>query len=111
MHSKIILVLFGALAIFFAWGVIRFMVKLDTVRENRKLAEEKFLELEKKKIELSSQIARLNTEEGREENIREKFGLAKEEEQLIVVIEDKNPPEEPENKSSGFWGFFKNMFK
>ena len=111
LHSKIVLILLGLLALFFAWGVIGFMVKMETVKENRKLAEEKFLELEKKKLELSSQIARLNTEEGKEENIREKFGLAKEGEQLIVVVEDKNPPKPLEDESGGFWGFLKNMFK
>ena len=111
MHSKIVLVLLGCLVVFFAWGVIGFMVKMETVRDNRELAEEKFLELEKKKIELSAQIARLNTEEGKEENIREKFGLAKEGEQLIVVVEDKNPPKPLEDESGGVWGFFKNLFK
>lgn len=111
MHSNVVLILLAFLVIFFAWGVIGFIVKMETVKDNRNLAEEKFIELEKKKIELSSQIARLNTEEGKEENIREKFGLAKEGEQLIVVVEDKNPQKEPKDESGGFWGFFKNMFK
>lgn len=110
LNSKIVLIFLSALVLFFAWGVIGFMVKMETVRENRKIAENKFIELQKQKEHFSREIAKLNTEEGKEDNIREKFGLAKEGEGLIVIVEDKNLKEEEKEDSGGFWGFIKNLF-
>ena len=80
-------------------------------RENRKIAENKVQELELEKEKLSSDIAKLKTEKGIEENIREKFGLAKEGEGMIVIVEDKNPQTEQNDFSEGFFSFFKSWFK
>ena len=85
---------------------------MQLTKENREIVEYKIAELEKGKEKLSSDIAKLQTEEGVEENIREKFGLAKEGEGMIVIVEDKNQPEIPlETNTSGFFSFFKNLFK
>ena len=61
-------------------------------RKNRQRVENKVAELEKEKEKLNSDIAQLKTEEGTEASIREKFGLAKEGEEMIVIVEDMNPP-------------------
>ena len=114
MHSKPVLVFLGVLIIIFAWGVISFMGKMRMTIENRKIAENKLLELEKRKEKLSSDIFRLNTPGGVEESIRLKFGLAKEGEDVIVVVEDKNKPEVKETPQKGFFSFlffWKNWFK
>src|SRR3989344_4249502 len=111
MHSKPVLAILGVLVLFFAWGVIGFMGKMEITRQNRKVAENKIAELEERKEKLSSEIAKLKTESGVEESIREKFGLAKEGEGLIVVVEDKNPPKDQDTSSGGFFSFLKNLFK
>ncbi|TSC77552.1 MAG: Uncharacterized protein G01um101424_346 [Parcubacteria group bacterium Gr01-1014_24] len=111
MHSKPILVFLGIGVLVFAWGVIGFMGKMEITRENRKITENKVAELEKEKEKLSSDIAKLKTESGVEESIREKFGLAKEGEGLIVVVEDKSKKEAEESQSGGFLSFLKNLFK
>ena len=111
IHSRPILVVLGLVVLFFAWGVIGFMGKTQITRENRKIAENKLAELEEKRDKLSLEIAKLRTESGIEENIREKFGLAKEVEGLIVVVEDQSKKEVEENQSGGFFSFFKNLFK
>ena len=111
IHSWPVLAFLGILAVFFAWGVIGFMGKMEVTRENRKIAENKVAELEQEKEKLSSDIAKLNTESGVEESIRLKFGLAKEGENMIVVVEDKNPPIVKKIPSSGFFSFLKNWFK
>src|SRR3989338_575841 len=85
LESWPILIFLGILVLFFAWGVIGFMGKMATTRENRKIAENKVAELREEKEKLSSDINKLNTDSGIEENIREKFGLAKEGEELIVI--------------------------
>ena len=87
------------------------MGKMAVTRENRKIAENKVAELQNEKIRLSADISKLNTESGIEENIREKFGLAKEGEGLIIVVEDKDKTEAEDESSGGFFSFFKNLFK
>ena len=111
LQSKPVLILLVILVLIFALGVINFMGKMEITRENRKIAESKVAELEKEKEKLSSDIAKLNTPRGVEESIRLKFGLAKEGENIIVVMDDKNQPEMKTVPPSGFFSFFKNLFK
>lgn len=111
MHSRPVLALLGILVFIFAWGVIGFTGKMRVTVENKKIAENKVAELEKEKEKLSSDIAKLKTEDGVEESIRAKFGLAKEGEGIIVVVEDKNPPPAPKQERGGFFSFFRNLFK
>ena len=111
IHSRPVLAVLGLIVLFFAWGVIGFMGKTQITRENRKIAENKIAELEEKKEKLSLEIAKLRTESGIEENIREKFGLAKEGEGLIVVVEDKNMPESSITQKQGWFNFFADWFK
>ena len=111
LQSRPVLVFLGILVFIFAWSVFGFMGKMQITRENRKIAENKLIELKKEKEKLSSDIAKLKTDEGVEESIRAKFGLAKEGEGVIVIVEDPNPPEIPKQESKGFWSFFTNLFK
>ncbi len=90
------------------------MGKMQVTIENRKIAENKLAELEKEKIKLSSDIAKLKTDSGVEESIRSKFGLAKEGESEIIIVEDKTTPEPVKEDSGGFFSslmFWKNWFK
>jgi cell division protein FtsB len=111
IESWPVLILLGLLLIFFTWGVIGFTGKMSATSENRQIAENKLAELQKQKAELSANIAKLNTEAGVEEGIRDKFGLAKEGEGLIVVVEDQNKLEPVVEKSNWLSSFFKNLFK
>ena len=101
----------SVLVLIFTYGVVGFMAKMEETSHNKEIAENKVAELERQKKELSAKIAELNTAEGKEGNIREKYGLAKEGEDLIVVIEDKNLTEVKDNPPQGFFYFLKNLFK
>ena len=46
-----------------------------------------------------------------EESIREKFGLAKEGEGLIVILGDVKEPKVINKPEGGFFSFFQNWFK
>ena len=61
VRSRPILFLLGILVLFFAWGVIGFLGKMEITRQNRKIAENKIAEFEKEKEKLSSDIAKLKT--------------------------------------------------
>jgi len=112
LRSRPVLVILGILVLVSLWGMVDFVDKMETTRDNRKKAENRIAELEKEKKKLSYDIAKLKTESGIEENIRLKFGLAKEGEKVIVVLEDQNSLEiEEETRRGGFFSFIKNLFR
>jgi cell division protein FtsB len=111
MHSKPVLIILSILVLLFIYNVIKLANKAADTKRNREIAENKIIELQKQKEDLTKQIEKLNTEKGIEEDIREKFGLGKEGEGMIVIVDDesKNNNESAE-KSGGFWSFLKNLF-
>ena len=61
---------------------------------------------------LNDDISKLNTEQGVEETIRDKFQVVKEGEKMVVIVDE----EKKENKESvtvsnhSFWGWIKKTF-
>ncbi|MFA6524135.1 MAG: septum formation initiator family protein [Candidatus Paceibacterota bacterium] len=112
VQSKPVLFLLVILVLFFIWNMVSLFDKMQDTVKNRKIVEDKINELQKDKQKLSSDIASLNTDKGIEESIRNKFGLAKEGEDIIVVVEDKNLSEVKKGEEAkGFFSFLKNLFK
>lgn len=112
MQSTPVLVILGIVIIIFGWSVLRFWNKMTETSRNKEIVEERVISLQEKKQKLIEDIDNLNTDEGKERVFRENFGLAKEGEEMIIVVEDKKQIE-PEKTSSfsGFFSFFKNLFK
>lgn len=112
MQSKLFLIFLGIIIIIFFINMFRFVNKLEETSKNKQIIEDKIGELEQSKEKLNSEITKLQTEKGVEESIREKFGLAKEGENVIIVVDDKNKVEaEKKASSNGFFSFFINLFK
>lgn len=112
MQSNFFLIFLGIIILVFFFNVFSFMSKMKETRRNRETIEDKITELEKSKEKLNSEIIKLKTEKGVEENIREKFGLAKEGEDMIIIVEDKNSEKtEKEADSGGFFSWLKNLFQ
>ena len=111
IESRPVLALLSILVLVFAWSVIGFMGKMQETSRKKEIVKNKIAELEKEKEKLSFDIDKLKSYSGIEENVREKFGLAKDGEGVIVIVEDKNPPAVEDTKSEGFFSFFKNWFK
>ena len=112
MRSKPVLVLLTIILIAFVWNIVNLTIKLEDTYKNKKIEQEKISDLENRKAKLSTDIDKLNTDKGKEEAIRENFGMVKEGEQVIVVVDDKNQTaDEPKSENKGFFSFFKNLFK
>jgi len=111
-ESKPALVFFSLFIIFFAWNVLGFWGKMENTYKNKQLAEKKVEELRIDKEKLSTDIAKLETDTGIEETIRNKFGLSKEGEEVIMIVEDEKEQEARiEDDVSGVFSFFRNLFK
>ena len=111
IQSKPVLTLLGILILFFSYSIFGFWSKMEENSKNRKIVEERVALLKQQKEKLTDDIGSLNTDAGKEKVFRENFGLAKEGEDLIIVVEDKNPTAVPKaSSSSGFIYFLKSLF-
>lgn len=112
LQSRFVLFLLGFLIVVFSWSMVELAGKMQDTIKNRRIAENKALELQIEKENLLLDIANLNTSKGIEESIRDRFGLAKEGEEMIIIVEDKNLNENVENsEKKSFFPFLKNLFK
>ncbi len=84
---------------------------MQETEKNKKVIEDQITALQQQKEKLTSDINNLNTDQGKEQVFRENFGLAKQGEDEIVILDNTNPPPASAPASSGFWGFLKNLFK
>jgi cell division protein FtsB len=105
LESWPVLILLGIILLFFAWGVIGVLVRMQTTRENRKIAENRLNELQKKKEIFEYDVKKLASPNGIEESIREKFPVVKEGEGLIIVVDDKDKNTETKEEEKGFFSF------
>ena len=110
-QSKPVLIVLGLLILVFAWNILGFWNKMQDTERNKKIIEDKITALNQQKDKLTADINDLNTEQGKEKIFRENYGLVKEGENEIVIVDDKNSPPPPPAKSSGFFGFLKGLFK
>ena len=111
LQSKPILILLGIGILVFAWSVWGFWNKMQETEKNKKVIEDQITALQQQKEKLTSDINNLNTDQGKEQVFRENFGLAKDGENEIVILDNTTPPPASAPASSGFWGFLKNLFK
>jgi cell division protein FtsB len=110
-QSKPVLIFFGLLILLFAWNIWGLWNKMQDTEKNKKVIEDKITALEQQKNKLSSDINNLNTNQGKEQVFRQNFGLAKDGEGEIVILDDNSTPTPTPPQSSGFLGFLKNLFK
>ena len=111
VQSKPFLILFGIVLLIFSWNVFGFWNKMQETVKNKTIIEEKVAALKQQKEDISSEMNNLNTDQGKEKFFRENLGLAKEGEDMTIVIDDKNPPAVPKPASSGFFSFFTNWLR
>lgn len=110
MYSKWMFVLLGLLLCLIVWKTWGIYQKEQTARHALEESRTEKEELAKHADELSMDIDRLNTEEGIEEVVRDRYGVAKAGEEVIVLIEEEMREEIDEEASSGFWARFKAFF-
>ena len=111
-QSKPVLILLGLVLIAFVWSVARFALKMGETGRNREIAEEKVAALREQRAALIEDIEKLETDRGKEEVFRENYGLAKEGEEVIIIVEDQTPPPDPKKGIfSGFFSAFKNWLQ
>ena len=103
MYSKVTLVIL-VIAIFLLFkAVFGVYIKQDMAKDNLAKTAAVYNGLQDRREMLSSEIERLKTEAGKEEEIREKFGLVKEGEEVIIVVDDPDKVQSPSSSPISFW--------
>lgn len=110
LESKPVLVFLFLLLLFFIWNMLNFWEKRNETQKKLEIVQNRVLELKENELKLKEDIEKLNTEIGVESTIREKYGLVKTGEQVIVVVDDPNfAPSVPEKED--FLSKIKNWFR
>ena len=110
LYSLPVLGLFLVILLVFAAGVFDFAQKAQDAYQNKKIAEERILELTARKQKLEADLGDLESDLGKERVFRENYGLGKPGEQVIVVVDEKSKdPTQPPKAS--FLDYIKDLFE
>ena len=114
LYSKITLIAIFVVLVFVVRATFSIYHKQKVSGENLSKAREEIAELEKREKMLNSEIDRLKTDKGTEEEIRKKFMVGKAGEQVIVIVDDnktnKNGADANDKKKS-IWVKFLDLFR
>ncbi len=73
-------------------------------------SKQRLADLKVREADLRGKIEKLNTEEGIEEEIRSKFNVTKENENVVIIVENKEKEASTTPERVGFWQKIKNFF-
>lgn len=114
LYSKVTLLALFVILIFIARATLGVYYKQKASGENLAKAREEAAELEKREKMLSSEIERLKTEKGTEEEIRKKFMVGKAGEEVIVIVDDDKTKKDGTvdgGKKKSFFSKFLDLFR
>ncbi|MFA6158930.1 MAG: hypothetical protein WC763_04915 [Candidatus Paceibacterota bacterium] len=112
LHSRYVIGALGVVLVLSAdavWGIY------DKYQKSQSLASKmqgNLAELQSRKQKLEGLNASLATSEGREREIRDRFGVVKEGERSVVIVDDASGTRMIQPASSGgLWGWFLDLFR
>ena len=111
-HSPVVLIGLFCLVVVFAYNMIGLIHRQQETAKNKELELQKIDDLRERQTALSADISKLQTDEGKEEIIRDKFQVVKPGEKMVVIVDDHDatPIASDTATDHTFWGFIKRMF-
>jgi cell division protein FtsB len=111
-HSPLALIILFCLLVFFGYKIIDLVKKDIETREQKNLALDAKDNQEKREASLLEEIAKLNTDEGKEEILREKYPVVKEGEKMVTIVNEgiNDSSATTQKTSHGFWNWIKGIF-
>ena len=106
IYSKPTLIILGLLVIWFSFAVFS-MYKKERDTRLKRIEQKGILdELKTREASLSEEIERLSTERGIEEEVRSKFEVGREGEEVIIIVDNpENDGVSEIEKKKTFWQF------
>lgn len=114
-HSPIALALLFCILVFFGYRIID-LIKVERETNYKKnLVLDQIEGLKKRESALSLDLSKIQTDEGKEEIIREKYQVAKEGEKMVIIVDESSKNDSSLDKEGktehGFFEWFKSVFK
>ena len=106
--TLIVLALLVTLALHSTWRV--YMKKRESV-ELVKTSSVRLAELEARNTELDAKIKKLDTVSGVEEEIRSKYSVAKESENMVIIVREETEATTTTRENTGLWSKIKTLFR
>ncbi len=113
-YSKVSIFILFVLVVLLSIATFNIYKKYKITKDNRDRTESSLRALEKREEVLSSEIKRLGTEFGFEEEIRKRYNAVKEGEQVIVIVDNESDSEKDTKNASGIsglWQKFLDVFR
>jgi len=96
--------------IFLGWHTFQSYKTYSVVKAEYDRITERIEALQKQNQVMGDELASIESDEGKERLIRERFDVKKEGEEVIIFIKEDTPPEEPASVFHSFTSFLKNIF-
>ena len=106
--TLIVLALLVVLALHSTWRV--YMKKRESV-ELVKTSSQRLAELEARNTELDAKIKKLDTVSGVEEEIRSKYSVAKDSENMVIIVREESEATTTTRENAGLWSKIKALFR
>jgi cell division protein FtsB len=110
LYSKGTLAVLFILILFFARASWQLYKKERESAANAVQSQNALNRLEDRQKVLNDEIARLQTDEGVEEEIRAKYGVSKPGEQVLIIVDDKKATTTEEKPKETWWQKVKSWF-
>ncbi len=111
VYSKVMVFLLLVMIFFVGKGVLDVWGKERESAQNAAEAAKALKNIQDRETFLSSEINRLSTSQGVEEEIRSKYSVAKPGEELIVIVGTTSTTTTTATKGGGFWDHFMSLFR
>ncbi len=111
IYSRGMLFVLLIVIIFLTRAVLNVYEKSQVTKENLEIAETDYQELQERQEKLKATIEGFRTQKGIETEIREKFNVVKEGEQVIMIVDSPEVEKVVDEKeNSGLFGWIKSIF-
>lgn len=110
LYSRNVIIVLSIITILLVRGAFGVMQKNIESKKNVVLLNTQLEDARVKNQELTKNIAILSTEEGVESEIRQKFSVSKDGEQVAVIVDPKPVPGDEKADTGGLWVSVKSWF-
>ena len=111
MYNKVTLWALFVVVLYSSFSTWRVYQKQKESQAFRGVVEKKVQELEERDREIMSKIGELDTEQGMEREIRGKFNVSRENENMVVILEEENSTSSSKKTNLTIWDRFLNLFR
>lgn len=115
IYSWWMVAILAVVAFFFVSNTLDVYKKYSDSKQTISSLEDRYEKTNSREVELQEKIENLQSESGLEEEIRDKFNVAKEGEEVVIIVDSKESEVqidiEEEGLFEGFWNDILNIFK